>query len=90
MPRSRGDVLPDSTRAAMTHAAVGIAKVVYIALHPGTEPGPVIGVYLASASLLDAETAARDIWQAARDSHSWLREWVLVRAEVPIMPGYDW
>ncbi|OEJ24416.1 hypothetical protein AR457_07600 [Streptomyces agglomeratus] len=92
VPHPRGDLLPDCTRAAITAAAADIAEVVHIALHPDAKPGPVIGVYLAFDSLRAAEAAALDIWDAARCRHAYLRNWELVRAEVPIMPimpGYD-
>lgn len=90
VPNPHGDRLPGRTRAAITAAAAGIADVVHVALHSGARPGPVIGVYLAIASLREAEAAALDIWNAACASHAWLRDWELVQAEVPIMPGYDW
>ncbi|MFD7130619.1 hypothetical protein [Streptomyces sp. NPDC059894] len=84
-----GSPLPRYMAEAMARAATGIAAVVHVAVHTEAWPHPTIGVYLRASTLEAAERSAQEIWYAAQATYPCLRDWVLVRAEAPLMPSIE-
>ncbi|ASU79161.1 hypothetical protein CDG81_13660 [Actinopolyspora erythraea] len=61
----------------------------HVSLHLQARPHPVISLFLRTASLQEAETMARQIWERAVDAIPQMSEWSLLRAEVPLIPCED-
>ncbi|MFI6895910.1 hypothetical protein ACIBM4_17535 [Streptomyces sp. NPDC050256] len=79
--------LPGGTAAAIAAVLPDDMGIRHISLHAAEQPAPVLGVYLESRTLAHAESSARTLWETAADALPWLREWSLLRAEVPLMPA---
>ena len=81
--------LPSDVAAIMAASAVHGRAPAHIAVHPERAPNPVIGVYVHAASLEEAELLVEDLWWRACASARELRRWILLRAEVPLVPLGD-
>lgn len=87
LPHRSGAGLPGSTAAAIARVLPDDMGIRHISLHASEQPAPVLGVYLESRTLAHAESSARSVWETAAAALPWLREWSLLRAEVPLMPA---
>lgn len=80
-----GDIaLPAETKQVLASTAPDALE--HISVHPRAGPHPVISLFLRAASLDEAETMAKQIWERAVAADSQLSEWFLLRAEVPLIP----
>lgn len=84
-----GDAHPPAEaelKQALHDAAPDIVE--HVSVHTKTRPHFVVSLFLRTASLDEAEAAAKRIWQHATASRTPLAAWSLRRAEVPLHP-YD-
>ncbi|MEG3628668.1 hypothetical protein [Streptomyces poriticola] len=78
--------LPTEIRQVLEATAPDVLE--HVSVHPRARPHPVAGLFLRVASLNEAETTARWLWERAAAACPVLAEWRLRRAEVPLVP-YD-
>lgn len=80
-------LLPAEIRQLLEAAAPDVLE--HVSVHSQARPHAVIGLFLRLASLDEAETTAKQIWERAAAAFPQLAEWHLRRAEVPLVP-YEW
>lgn len=88
-PSSSDDLLPDDVAAVMADSAMELSGLEHVIVHSMNHSAPVIGVYIRSATLEEAEALAEDIWWRSCGTCRSLRRWTLVRAEVPLLPSEE-
>ncbi|MEU3063381.1 hypothetical protein AB0P12_25965 [Streptomyces subrutilus] len=88
-PPSAAPRLPDTTAQALGLLARGREPVTHVSVHPDPPAHPVIGLYLHTESLAEAEAAARRLWHHLHHAHHPLAAWTLLRAEAPLHPYSD-
>lgn len=76
--------LPVEIRQTLEAIAPDVLE--HVSVHAQARPHPVIGLFLRVASLNEAETTAKLIWERATAASPQLAAWRLRRAEVPLIP----
>ncbi|MFG2235828.1 hypothetical protein ACGFNX_38520 [Streptomyces sp. NPDC048723] len=77
-------VLPSGTRALVLGQARPEERVEHVSVHAHALPHPVLGLYLLSDRLLEAEAAARTVCLRALRSCPELGGWTLLAAQAPL------
>ncbi|MBL1290057.1 hypothetical protein JKV81_24840 [Streptomyces sp. For3] len=83
-PRRPEAEIPDSTAKSITLLCTGLHGFEHASVHPHALPHPVVAFYVRTESLLEAEAAARALWDHASSGLVELQDWELVRAESPL------
>ncbi|MFB6838646.1 hypothetical protein [Streptomyces sp. NPDC056361] len=78
-------VLPPDIRALVLGQALPEERVEHVSVHAHAQPHPVLGLYLRSNGLLEAEAAARAICLRALLNCPELTGWTLLDAQVPLV-----
>ncbi len=60
-------------------------RIEHVTLHPAARPDPVVGLYLSTRGLFEAERQAAWLLERTLRRHRELLGWDLVRAEAPLM-----
>ncbi|MER6632854.1 hypothetical protein ABT301_32315 [Streptomyces sp. NPDC000987] len=84
-PRRGGTVLSPSVAGLIALACADRGGFEHVTVHADALPHPVLGLYLRADSLAEAETSADALWRHAALFVPQLRDWELVRAEVPLL-----
>ncbi|MEU9924074.1 hypothetical protein AB0H51_22755 [Streptomyces griseoluteus] len=84
-PRRGGTVLSPSVAGLIALACADQDGFEHVTVHADALPHPVLGFYLLADSLAEAETSADALWRHVALSVPELRDWELVRAEVPLL-----
>ncbi|MFJ4776421.1 hypothetical protein [Streptomyces sp. NPDC088762] len=83
-------VLPPDTRALVLGQAPPEERVEHVSVHEHVLPHPVLGLYLLSDRLLEAEAAARKVCLRALLNCPELSGWTLLEAQAPLLaPAFE-
>ncbi|GAA3071784.1 hypothetical protein GCM10017562_43960 [Streptomyces roseofulvus] len=80
--------LPPDTRALVLGQVLPGERVEHVAVHADALPHPVIGLYLLSERLQDAEATARAVCLRALLNCPELSGWTLLRAQAPLLAPF--
>ncbi|MEX0173130.1 hypothetical protein [Streptomyces sp. LMG1-1-1.1] len=78
-------VLPPDTRALVLGHALPEERVEHVSVHAHVRPHPVLGLYLRSDRLVEAEAAARTVCLRALLHCPELTGWTLLDAQAPLI-----
>ncbi|WPO69799.1 MULTISPECIES: hypothetical protein [unclassified Streptomyces] len=91
LPPPGGERLPVATAALLMQGRGADAdRVEHVSVHAEAQPCPVVGVYVQTSTLEEAEATAQLAWARAVVTHPPLARWELLSAEVPLLrPDMD-
>ncbi|MFI2213989.1 hypothetical protein [Streptomyces sp. NPDC020141] len=89
--REHGRSLPDDVREVLVACAAESDALEHVTVHGAECSRQVIGLFLGTAGLAEAEAATARIWRRAVARDPRLRRWELRRAEAPLLrPDDGW
>ncbi|MFE6223899.1 hypothetical protein [Streptomyces sp. NPDC057854] len=80
--------LPSDTRALVLGQVLPGERVEHVAVHADALPHPVLGLYVLSGRLQDAEATARAVCRRALLNCPQLDGWTLLRAQAPLLAPF--